>query len=69
MNENMTDATMLCICHPRTYIIYRAKRKGQAAWEFRYEELLKYKEQHGNCKWMLRFSPCVYTIPEQYGMF
>lgn len=45
MTQRMTDA-MVCVMFATVLIIYRAKRKGQAAWEFRYVELLKYKEQH-----------------------
>lgn len=27
-----------------------AKRKGQAAWNEKYEELIQYKKEHGDCK-------------------
>ena len=30
-----------------------AKRKGQAAWNEKYDELVAYKEVHGDCKWRL----------------
>lgn len=35
-----------------------AKRKGQAAWNEKYRELIAYKEMHGDCKSSLNSILC-----------
>ena len=44
-----------------------AKPKGQAAWEEKFEELVKYKKQHGNCTCSLFFCVCVFKFNDMFN--